>query len=69
MNLKGISILMAMVLTTLLSGCSYHQYYECPSPQNVLSMQNMHVLPVQTIAITPAPVPPTTEKTTIYRVY
>lgn len=69
MSLKRISILMTMALTTLLSGCSYHQYYGYPSPYNVLPMQNMHVLPMQTITVTPTPVPPTTEKTTIYRVY
>lgn len=69
MSLKRISILMAMAVTSLLSGCSYHQYYECPSPHNVLPMQNVHVLPMQTITVTPTPVPSTTEKTTIYRVY
>ena len=69
MSSKRMNILMITGLATLLSGCSYHQYYECPSPQKTLPMQHTHILPMQTITVAPMPVATITEKTTIYRVY
>lgn len=66
MSSKRMNILMITGLATLLSGCSYHQYYDCPSPQKILPIQHVQM---QTITVAPMAAPTVTEKTTIYRVY